>query len=343
MIDFGLWYDFRNPPGSAASLKDVYAETIEQVVFAEQLGFDHVWTTEHHFVVDGYSPSLLPICAAVAARTRRVRVGTAVLLLLLHDPIRIAEDAATVDLISGGRLDLGVGIGYRQPEFAAFHVRERTRGRQFEEAIAVLRQALGPGPVDFRGQFYQYEGLDVTPKPIQQPLPLWLGGLTAPAVSRAARLGDGFLAGAGEDFIPAFLAERASRGQATPPIWASIGFVAVARDPDGMLARIAPHVIYQRRIYARWLQQAGTPIWDVPESANDLRRSDPDLVVTPARAREIIAQRLAGQPALTHLSWAPVPPGLGPHEATASLELFAAEVMPHFRGGGEATEHDVRT
>ena len=333
MTDFGLWFDFRNPEGSA-SMAAVYEQTIEQAIYAEQLGFDHIWTTEHHFVADGYSPSLLPICAAIAARARRVRVGTAVLLLLLHDPIRVAEDAATVDLISGGRLDLGIGIGYRQPEFAAFGVEPRTRGRQFEEAIAILREALAPGPVTFDGQFYHHAGTDVSPKPVQHPVPIWLGGLTARAVDRAARLGDGFLAGAGEDFIPAFVGRRASLGAAPAPVWSSIGFVAVAQDPDEVLATIAPHVIYQRRMYARWLTQAGTPIWDIPESAEDLRQSDPDLVVTPARAREMISQRLSNQPAITHLSWAPIPPGLAPREAIASLELFAAEVLPHFRARG---------
>lgn len=336
MTDFGLWYDFRNPPGSDSPMASVYAETIEQAVYAEQLGFDHIWTTEHHFVDDGYSPSLLPICAAIAARTKRVRVGTAVLLLPLHNPLRVSEDAATVDLISGGRLDLGVGIGYRQAEFAAFGVEERTRGRQFEEAINVLRQAMGPGPVTFKGSFYEYASVEVSPKPIQQPVPIWLGGLTPRAVDRAARLSDGFLAGAGQDFITQFGEQRANLGHAPAPVWSSIGFVAVAHDPERVLAEIAPHVSYQRRIYARWLQQAGTPIWDVPETADDLRRSDPDLVVTPGRARELITQRLANQPAITHLSWAPIPPGLAPGEAVASLELFASEVLPHFRSGGES-------
>lgn len=341
MTDFGLWYDFRNPPGSTVSMASVYAETIEQAVYAEQLGFDHIWTTEHHFVEDGYSPSLLPICAAIAARTHRVRLGTAVLLLLLHDPVRIAEDAATVDLISGGRLDLGVGIGYRQAEFAAFGVEQRTRGRQFEEAIALVRQCLAPGPATLEGRFYRQRRVPVTPKPIQQPLPIWLGGLTARAVDRAVRLGDGFLAGAGEDFIPAFVEQRASLGLPPAPVWASIGFAAVARDPERLLETIAPHVIYQRSVYAQWLQSAGTPIWDVPESVDDLRQSDPDLVVTPSRAREIIAGRLAAQPAITHLSFAPVPPGLAPGAAADSLELLAAEVLPHFRNGIESNSRNV--
>src|SRR5688572_16625596 len=119
MVSFGLWFDFRNPPRWRRPLPEVYAETFEQIVLAESLGYDFAWTTEHHFVDDDYSPSLLPICAAIAARTQRLRVGTSVLLLPMHDPVRVAEDAATVDVISNGRLDLGVGLGYRLAEFAA--------------------------------------------------------------------------------------------------------------------------------------------------------------------------------------------------------------------------------
>src|SRR3990172_3443088 len=96
-ISFGLWYDFRNPPQWRRDFAGLYAETLEHIEYAEQLGFDNIWTSEHHFIEDGYSPSLLPICAAIAAKTTRVRIGTNILLLLLHDPLRVAEDATTVD------------------------------------------------------------------------------------------------------------------------------------------------------------------------------------------------------------------------------------------------------
>ena len=101
-------------------------------------GFIDAWLTEHHFVDDGYSPSLLPIAAAVAARTSRIRIGTFLILLPLHNPIRIAEDTATVDLISGGRFDLGVGLGYRRKEFADQGISHTERGARLREGVIML-------------------------------------------------------------------------------------------------------------------------------------------------------------------------------------------------------------
>ena len=140
-MEFGLLYDFRNPPQWRLPNERLYAQTIEQVVFAEQLGFDAVWISEHHFLEDGYCPSLLAVAAHIAARTSRMRIGTSVLLLPFHDPLRVAEDAATVDILSGGRLDLGIGLGYRAEEFEVFGVPRRQRPSRFEESLAILRQA----------------------------------------------------------------------------------------------------------------------------------------------------------------------------------------------------------
>jgi len=126
-------------PGDPRSDRDLYREAVELAVEAERLGFDSVWLSEHHFVDDAYMPSLLPVAAAIAARTERVEIGTALVLAPLHDPLRLAEDAATVDLLSGGRLVLGLGLGWRKEEFEGFGVPPADRRRRLVGAVEALR------------------------------------------------------------------------------------------------------------------------------------------------------------------------------------------------------------
>jgi alkanesulfonate monooxygenase SsuD/methylene tetrahydromethanopterin reductase-like flavin-dependent oxidoreductase (luciferase family) len=120
----------QRPPDDPRSDADIYREVVDRCVAAEQAGFDSVWVSEHHFVDDGYMPSLLVLAAAIARATQRVEIGTGVLLAPLHDPLRVAEDAATVDLISGGRLILGLGAGWRAEEFDVFGVPQSERPRR---------------------------------------------------------------------------------------------------------------------------------------------------------------------------------------------------------------------
>jgi alkanesulfonate monooxygenase SsuD/methylene tetrahydromethanopterin reductase-like flavin-dependent oxidoreductase (luciferase family) len=181
-------------PGDPRSDVELYAEAIELAVVAEDLGFDSVWTSEHHFVDDGYLPSVLALSAAIAARTDRVAIGTALLLAPLLDPVRVAEDAAVVDLVSGGRLILGVGLGWREEEFEGLGVRLEERGRRLEDAIVVYRQAWS-GELVRGGVLLRYPGVPVRPLPARPGgPPLWVGAMSDPAVRRAGRLGDGFMA-----------------------------------------------------------------------------------------------------------------------------------------------------
>ena len=133
-MDFGLVLSFRNPPPGRVPFTEIYRKHFDIAALAEDLGYGTIWLTEHHFIDDGYSPSLLPIAAAIAARTRRIRIGTFVILLPLHNALRIAEDAATVDIISNGRFDLGVGQGYRIPEFVGFDIPSRARSSSLRGA-----------------------------------------------------------------------------------------------------------------------------------------------------------------------------------------------------------------
>ena len=177
--------------------RDLYRNTLENVKLAEDVGFHSAWLSEHHFLEDGYCSSPLTMAAAMAASTSSIRLGTGALILTLHNPVRIAEDAATVDLISNGRFDLGVAIGYRKEEFEGFNIPINYRPSRIEEGIEILRRSWGNEPFTFEGKRFSFENIDVTPKPVQQPIPIYIGAFEEPAIRRAGRLGCPLLIGPG--------------------------------------------------------------------------------------------------------------------------------------------------
>ncbi len=250
-VNFGLWYDFRNPAPSAVGFEQLYRQTLEQIVWAETVGFDSVWLTEHHFCDDGYTPSPLVIAAAIGERTRRLRIGTNLLLLPLADPVRLAEDAATVSILTGGRFDLGVGLGYRALEFDYFGRKLNHRPSLMEEGIDIIRQAWSGNPVSIDGKRYRIDGLPVRPVP-EHPPRLLMGGMAAPAIARAARLGDGFLStgGIGHDLYINALGEQ-GKERAEGLICAGNWMIATP-DPEAEIARIGEHVLYQSNQYISW-------------------------------------------------------------------------------------------
>ena len=135
-LRFGVLWPFRNPSHNKVPWEHLYKSHLDLIADSEAMGFDDAWLTEHHFVDDGYSPSLLPIAAAVSQRTTRMRIGTFLVLAPLHNPVRLAEDTATVDLMSNGRFDLGVGLGYRRKEFSDQGISHTERGGRLQEEEA---------------------------------------------------------------------------------------------------------------------------------------------------------------------------------------------------------------
>jgi probable F420-dependent oxidoreductase len=192
-VKFGLYSSIANPP-RGENLDRSIDEVVAEAQLAEASGFDSCFFGEHHQDKDGFLPSPLIVAAVVAARTTRLRVGTSVILLPLHHPVRVAEDVITLDWASKGRVVLGVGIGYQAADFQAFAVPMEHRVALFEESVEILRRCWAGEPFSFRGKHYTLEDVQIRPRPFQKPgPPLWIGASVNAAARRAGLLADAFV------------------------------------------------------------------------------------------------------------------------------------------------------
>jgi alkanesulfonate monooxygenase SsuD/methylene tetrahydromethanopterin reductase-like flavin-dependent oxidoreductase (luciferase family) len=333
----GTVVGFQNPAAWRRDWGELYAETLDFTALADRLGYDEVWLTEHHFAEDGYSPALLPIAGAIAARTRRIRIGTKVLLMPFHNPVRLAEDAIAVDLISNGRLDLGIAAGYRDEEFAGFGIPRDERAARTREGLSVLDLALRGERFSFDGRFGSYHDARVTPPAVQKPIPIWVGGRSPAPLRRAAEAGyhlqlaDFDLDLCAVDrtvYTEALIAS--GRNPANFEI-AAVASVFVDEDPERARTLAEPHMRYQQEQYQRWFSNAGDRI---SAAGDDPRGLPPGCIVgTPESvlAEILDAHRQIG---FTHFSFWMLMPGMAPEVASAALELFATQVLPALKPVG---------
>jgi probable F420-dependent oxidoreductase len=330
------------PAGSDRTFEREYRETLELVRLAEALGFDSAWVSEHHGSSDGYLPSLLPMLAAFAAVTERIALGTGIVLTPFHDPLRLAEDTAVVDQLSGGRLILGLGAGWREEEFRMFGVPVAERAQRTTETIEVLRRAWSGRRFSFEGRSFRYDRVKVTPPAAQPGGPhIYLGGYAEKAVRRAGRLADGYITDdTGVEDVRRYvrIVERGARDAGRDP--SSLGLallqnVFVASGGDAWeIAREG--VLHQIGAYAAWDAGHDTPEHDTLEPAvqdeGELRRWTPagtpeDLV----RALRPIVSAFSDRPEF-HLVVRLHYPGMDLETASSALELFGRDVLPALRG-----------
>jgi alkanesulfonate monooxygenase SsuD/methylene tetrahydromethanopterin reductase-like flavin-dependent oxidoreductase (luciferase family) len=329
----------RNLPSNPQPLHDLYREYLEEAVLAEELGFDNVWASEHHFSEDAWNPSPITFLAAVAARTERIRIGTYVLLLPFHNPVRVAEDIAVLDNISGGRVDLSVGVGSAPEEFRSFGVPFNERlGRTFE-ALRVIERCFAGEEFSHKGKYYDFPDVRMTTTPVQKPgPPIWVASMGDQSVTWTARRGYYLAAGAGRghakyiELLEQFGHDRSSRQIASIPIRI---YLAETREKAWDEAEAGLYQVlhfYRTRVDAHSATGAAGVLGELPP-VGEFRhvpgighRGTPFVV----GALEDAAQALAAyrDKGLTHLCVNFHQPGMATATVRRAMETFAKQIMP---------------
>lgn len=321
---FGVMHDFRQPLPWRGPIADYYDECLRLIEAADELGYEAVWMSEHHGTTDGFVAAPFVVAGAIAARTRRIRIGTNVTLLPLHHPLRVAEDGAAVHALSGGRLILGVGQGYAPHEFELFGVDRRHRPSRLEEGIAIIRQAWREGRTGFAGRRFALPDGPFEPRP-DPSAPIYVGATGGPALERAVRLADGLLTYVAEpalvsgryaDYLETL--DRMGRDRASFP-FVLTSVCHVAPDADAAWQRAARGIAY--------LESALRP---EPLAPDALDPAD-YLVGTPDQIAERLTALYGNVPFDHFAFWARLP-GLSYEEAASSQALFVKEVAPALVG-----------
>lgn len=331
-----------------------YRDNLTLVRAAERLGFDSVWVSEHHGTGDGYLPSLLVMLASFAAVTSRMKLGTAVVATPLHHPLRLAEDAAVVDLLAGGRLVLGLGLGWREEEFRMFGVSKGERAKRTEETVEIMRLAWSGQRFSYHGELFQFDEVCVSPPPAQHGGPaIFLGGSVKQALRRVGRLADGYIRDPSDSLSKGPVADirtwrehdlqqarsdlelilevaREHGRDATAFGFAQLNSVFVSNDRNPW-KKIAPSVRYQVGSYRGWESGSDTPghgfrLADVDEGLLQQLTicGSPDVVLSELRP----FATTFGQRANCHLIVRFHFPGMDLATAMHSMEMFAKHVSP---------------
>ncbi|MBA2530249.1 MAG: LLM class flavin-dependent oxidoreductase [Euzebyales bacterium] len=341
---------------------EVLAQSLEQARIAESAGLDAVWISEHHFLPNGYVGSVLPYAAALVTVTSTITVGVSVALAPLHDPVRLAEDAAFLDVLSGGRFALGLGLGYRDAEYAGFGTHRRERAGRMEELCDILRQAWGDGPLAHDGRYHKRCGVEVFPKPLRPGrVPLLMGGYAPQALDRVARRADAFIMDGGtdsavfgshghnrdlfdrvEEAVRAYREALARHGRDADPLrfYLTLGGFLSADGADAAWEQLQEAYMYTRRVYGEWygLNPAEYDGWypqRMSPEEHARRRAEvwlgtpDDLVPRFCRLAEIVGDGL-------HVMFRCKYPGV-PHEATTHSIRLLGEVRDRVAAAAPAT------
>ena len=343
-LRFGVLWPFRNPAFNKVPWEQLYRSHLDLISASEGLGYDDAWLTEHHFVDDGYSPSLLAIAAALSQRTTNIRIGTFLVLAPLHNPIRLAEDTATVDLMSNGRFDLGVGLGYRRKEFSDQGISHTERGGRLQEGMAIVQKLLSGESVTHDGKYYYLKDIKISPPALQRPHPpIWLGAIAPRAIERAAKMGFHFQSVGPAELNAAYDGALTAAGR-DPKEYniAAQRAVYVAKSRSQAWEECAQSLHYLTECYAKWFAEANDqegddqalknlPTVEEMIKAQSFNFFGEDAIVgTPDDAKQMISDYVS-RGRFTHMVLQMALPGLAPHLIHKSMDIFAKNVLPAFK------------
>jgi alkanesulfonate monooxygenase SsuD/methylene tetrahydromethanopterin reductase-like flavin-dependent oxidoreductase (luciferase family) len=318
LAKFGLYLDLRNPPPWRQDPARLYAFTLELCEEAERLGADSVWLSEHHLFEDGYLTQPVTFASAIAARTSTIRIGTAVVIAPFREPAQLAEEATVVDLVSDGRFELGVGAGYREPEFELFGKRMAERYDATDAVVRRMRELWRDG---------------LTPQPVQQPLPIWMGYQGPKGARRAGRLGERLLS-LDRSLLEPYRTGLAEAGHDPDGArLAGMQPVFATRDPERDWPVVAEHLRYQVDSYRRYAVEgtdlpAPRPIDPDRSRANGLGRGLLSIVVdTPEVVAQAIREQVEGLPVDTVFVWASIA-GMPEEMVVEHTRVLCSELRP---------------
>jgi alkanesulfonate monooxygenase SsuD/methylene tetrahydromethanopterin reductase-like flavin-dependent oxidoreductase (luciferase family) len=346
-MDFGLSFAAQTLPGSGQSFHSSYRDMLDCLPEAEELGYSSVFHISHHGRDDGFCPSPLLALASAAAVTEKMRLGTAVLLVPLYHPVKLAEDLAVLDQISNGRVVLGAAPGYVADEFAMMGIPRDERNRRFEEALDLLQLAWKGEPFEFDGRYYQVPaGTRVGPHPVNREIPIWYGVSGPRMLANAAKRGCAVVASPRHtveevrEHYDRYEAVAAEVGyQITERPMMREVFIAETQEEAERIAAPGIEYLFQD-LYGRRSAMGERELrTDDGELVRDLRQAMFEalrgrfIVGDPEHARREVARMQDELGCTEMLCWTHVP-GVKGEDAMRSIRLFAEEVMPHFQSAG---------
>ena len=335
-MKLGIYLNSQHPDTDDAARR--LAETLEQARLIAALGFDSIWAGEHH-VTPGfhYFPQLFLLQQAATA-AEGLWIGTNLILLPLHNPIELAETAAFMDVVTGGKFMFGVGLGYRPEEFAVYGIPMSERVSRLVEGIDIVRRLWSEDRVTHLGRHWQFYDASIRPRPLQSPRPpILIGAQVEAAIARAARIADGWLAVPVPRLdelakqVSLFASTRSAAGLPPARHICRLIEVSCARDEDQAFRRAAPYLLEKYASYATW----GLKDITLDQNASPERQlrglaAERFAIGTPTQVGDmLVAQHRVG---ITHAAMRVSWPGMRQDDILAGIEMLGRDVLPYVRG-----------